>query len=46
MLKNRKFMQNSGLFFEHGKKVFFVRIFSGFNVIVVVFVCLVKLQKC
>ena len=36
--KNRKFMKNSGLFFEHGKKRCFLGfVFWGFNVIVVCF---------
>ena len=43
--KKQKFYDKSWFVFEHGKMVFFGFVFlSGFNVIV--FLCLVKLQKC
>ena len=44
MLRNRNFMTNSGLFLNMEKWCFLGLFFSGFNVIV--FLCLVKLQKC
>ena len=45
-LKKQKFYDKPWFVFEHGKMVFLGAcfFFSGFNVIV--FLCLVKLQKC
>ena len=37
--KNRKFMKNSGLFLDMAKRCFLFVFFSGFNVIVVCFLC-------
>ena len=44
-VENSNFMKNSGLFFEHDKKVFLFFCFQALMLLWFVFVCLVRLQK-